>query len=126
MDIVVADIDGGPMILRNPGIPGRHWVSFELSGTRSNRLALNARIKIVAKGLTQTDEIHSGGSYLSQNDLRVHFGLGQAAIIDKVEIRWPSGRFETLSSLPADQYYSVLEGQGVVSPNRIRPIQAKH
>jgi ASPIC and UnbV len=53
-------------------IPGRHWVSFELAGTKSNRLALNARISIVAGGMTQTDEIHSGGSYLSQNDVRVH------------------------------------------------------
>ena len=67
MDVVINDLDGSPMILRNKGIPGRHWVSFELAGTKSNRLALNARIKIVAGGLTQTDEIHSGGSYLSQN-----------------------------------------------------------
>lgn len=78
MDVVVGDIDGSPMVLRNQGIPGRHWVSFELAGVKSNRLALNARIKIVAGGMTQTSEIHSGGSYLSQNDVRVHFGLGMA------------------------------------------------
>ena len=70
MDVVVEDLDSSPMILRNHGIPGRHWVSFELAGTKSNRLALNARVKIVAGGMTQTDEVHSGGSYLSQNDLR--------------------------------------------------------
>jgi hypothetical protein len=85
MDVVINDLDGSPMILRNKGIPGRHWVSFELAGTKSNRLALNARIKIVAGGLTQTDEIHSGGSYLSQNDLRVHFGLASA---EKIDRRW--------------------------------------
>src|SRR6202022_2452515 len=92
LDVVVSDLDGSPMVLKNHGIPGHHWVSFELAGSKSNRLALNARIKIVAGGMTQTDEIHSGGSYLSQNDLRVHFGLDKAAKIDSLEIRWPSGK----------------------------------
>ncbi|HEY0758708.1 MAG TPA: CRTAC1 family protein [Acidisarcina sp.] len=124
MDVVVGNLDGAPMVLRNKGIPGRHWVSFELAGTRSNRLALNARIKIVAAGVTQTDEIHSGGSYLSQNDLRVHFGLGPAMKIDTVEIHWPSGSVEKLTNLAADQFYSVLEGQGIVPVERIRP--ARH
>ncbi|HTG29534.1 MAG TPA: CRTAC1 family protein [Methylomirabilota bacterium] len=121
MDIVVGDLDGGPMILRNHGVPGQHWVSFELAGTKSNRLALNARIKIVAGGMTQTQEIHSGGSYLSQNDLRVHFGLGTAEKISSVEIHWPSGKVENLGDLAADHYYSVLEGAGIVPAERIRP-----
>src|SRR6202044_4008558 len=103
VDVVIGDIDGAPMILRNHGVTGNHWVSFELAGTKSNRLALNARIKIVAGGMTQTDEVHSGGSYLSQNDLRIHFGLAGATKIDKVEIHWPSGRTETLTTLLADQ-----------------------
>ncbi len=124
MDAVVGDLDGGPMILRNHGVPGRHWVSFELAGVKSNRLALNARVKIVAGGVTQTDEIHSGGSYLSQNDLRVHFGLGSTTKIDSVEIHWPSGKVESLSSLDADHFYSVLEGQGVVPAEKIRPVAA--
>jgi hypothetical protein len=114
MDVVISDLDGSPMILRNHGVPGRHWVSFELAGTKSNRLALNARIKLLAGGVTQTDEIHRGGSYLSQNDLRVHFGIGAANRIDSVEIRWPSGKIETLSGLAADRLYSVLEGQVIV------------
>ena len=121
MDVVIGDIDGAPMILRNHGIPGNHWVSFELAGTKSNRLALNARIKIVAGSMTQTEEIHSGGSYLSQNDLRVHFGLGAAQKIDSVEIRWPSGKIENLPGMAVDQFYAVLEGQGIVAPDRIRP-----
>jgi enediyne biosynthesis protein E4 len=78
VDVVVGDIDAAPVILRNHGISGNHRVSFELAGTKSNRLALNARIKIVAGGVTQTEEIHSGGSYLSQNHLRVPFRLGTA------------------------------------------------
>jgi hypothetical protein len=125
MDVVISDLDGSPMVLKNRGIPGHHWVSFELAGSKSNRLALNARIKIVAGGMTQTDEIHSGGSYLSQSDLRVHFGLGTAQKIDKVEVRWPSGTTETFSNLAVDQYYSVLEGNGIVSAERIRPAPKK-
>jgi hypothetical protein len=125
MDVVVGDIDGGPMILRNRGIPGRHWASFELTGTKSNRLALNARITIVAGGMTQTDEVHSGGSYLSQNDLRLHFGLANATKIDKVEIHWPFGRSETLTNLAVDQRYSVIEGSGIVPPERARPSAPK-
>ena len=121
VDVVIEDLVGAPMILKNLGVPGRHWVSFELAGTKSNRLAIGARIKLIAGGMTQTDEIHSGGSYLSQNDLRVHFGLAGATKIDRVEIRWPSGKMDTLTDLPADQFYSVLEGTGVVPAERIRP-----
>ena len=120
------DLDGSPMILRNHGVPGRHWVSFELAGTKSNRLALNARIKIVAGGMTQTDEVHSGGSYLSQNDLRIHFGLGSATKIDKVEIHWPSGLIEELKDLEVDKHYNVLEGKGIVDPSVARPQPVKH
>jgi hypothetical protein len=121
VDVVVEDLVGAPMILRNQGVPGRHWVSFELAGTKSNRLAIGARIKLIAGGMTQTDEIHSGGSYLSQNDLRLHFGLASLTKIDRVEIRWPSGKTDTLTDLPADQFYTVLEGAGVVPAERIRP-----
>jgi hypothetical protein len=121
VDIVVSDIDGSPMILHNKGIPGTHWVSFELAGTKSNRLALGARVTITAGGITQTDEVRSGGSYISQNDLRVHFGLANAAKIDSIEIRWPSSKVEKLTNLPADHFYAILEGSGVVAQEKIRP-----
>jgi enediyne biosynthesis protein E4 len=121
IDAVINNIDGTPMILRNHGVGGNHWISFELAGTKSNRLAIGARLKLVAGGMTQTSEIYSGASYLSQNDMRVHFGLGRATKIDSLEIRWPSGRVETIKGLAADKFYGVLEGQGIVSPERIRP-----
>jgi enediyne biosynthesis protein E4 len=121
MDLVVEDLVGSPMVLRNPGVPGRHWVSFELAGTTSNRLAIGARLKIVAGGMTQTEEIHSGGSYISQSDLRVHFGLGSATKIDSLEVRWPSGFVDTAKDLPADKFYGVLEGKGIMPPELIRP-----
>ena len=125
MDLVVEELTGSPLVLRNPGIPGRHWVSFELAGTKSNRMAIGARLKIVAGGMTQTDEIHSGGSYISQSDQRVHFGLGKATKIDSLEIRWPSGKVETLKDLEADKFYCVLEGEGIVPRARILPSAAQ-
>jgi hypothetical protein len=100
-------------------------VSFELAGTKSNRLALNARVEIVAGGVTQTAQVLSGGSYLSQNDLRVHFGLGSETKIDTIEIHWPSGAVNTVHNLNADRFYSVLEGAGIVPAERIRPGAAK-
>lgn len=121
VDVVVEDLAGAPMILKNNGVAGKHWVSFELQGTKSNRLAIGARLKIVAGGMTQTEEIRSGGSYLSQNDLRVHFGLNTATKIESVEIRWPSGKIELLKDLAVDKFYSVLEGQGIVPREKIIP-----
>jgi enediyne biosynthesis protein E4 len=121
MDLVVEDLVGKPMVLRNHGIPGRHWAAFELASQKSNRMAIGARLKLVAGGMTQTEEIHSGGSYLSQNDTRVHFGLGTATSIDSLEIHWPSGKVETFKGLSADKFYSVLEGQGIVPFETIRP-----
>ncbi len=121
MDVVIGDLDGRPMLLKNAGVPGRHWVSIELAGTKSNRLAIGARLKLIAGGMTQTDEVHSGGSYLSQNDLRIHFGLGAATKIDSLQIHWPSGHVDTITNLTADKFYSVLEGQGIVQATKIAP-----
>jgi len=125
VDVVVEDLDGPPMVLRNKGVPGRHWVSFELAGTKTNRLAINARIKITAGGMTQTSQVLSGASYLSQNDLRQHFGLGSATKIDSVEIAWPSGTVDTMKNLEADKFYSVLEGKGIVPREQITPGKPK-
>ena len=131
VDVIAEDLDGAPMILRNHGIPGNHWISFELQGTRSNRLALGARVTITTSSaagkMTQTEEVRSGGSYLSQNDLRIHFGLGKATKIESVEVRWPSGGKEDLAvkDLTMDRFYSVLEGKGLVSADEIRPPKAK-
>jgi enediyne biosynthesis protein E4 len=125
MDLVVEDLVGAPMVLRNRGVPGNHWVSFELAGSKSNRMAIGARLKLVGGGMTQTEEIHSGGSYLSQSDTRVHFGLGTAAKIQSLEIRWPSGNIETLKDLDADKFYCVLEGQGIVPAATLRPKAAR-
>ena len=121
VDFVIENLDGSPMVLHNAGVVGAHWVTFELAGTKSNRLALGARVTITAGGVTQTDEVRSGGSYLSQSDLRVHFGLAGAESVEKVEVRWPSGTVEEMKGLKANQIYAVLEGSGVVDAAKIRP-----
>jgi hypothetical protein len=118
IDVVVENIDGAPMILRNDGGSQKHWITLELVGSKSNRLAIGAKVKAVAGPLVQVDEVRSGGSYLSQSDLRVHFGLGDAAKVDRIEIHWPSGRSENLQNLPADRFYFVKEGEGVVLPQK--------
>ncbi len=121
LELVVENIEGRPMVLRTEPDARNHWIGLELAGTKSNRLALNVRVRVTARDLVQSDEVRSGGSYLSQNDLRLHFGLGAHARIDKVEIFWPSGKRETLTNLAVDQFYSVLEGEGIVPAERIRP-----
>jgi enediyne biosynthesis protein E4 len=118
--VVVENLKGEPMILRARGVKN-HWIGFELQGVQSNRLALNARVRVTAAGMTQLDEVHSGGSYLSQHDLRLHFGLASADHADKVEVIWPSGKVDVLGPLRADHIYSVLEGKGVVPFEEIRP-----
>jgi enediyne biosynthesis protein E4 len=122
IDIVVENLDGKAMILRPVGGVPNHWISFELAGTKSNRLALNARVKVVAGDLVQVDEVRSGGSYLSQNDLRVHFGLGTHERVDRIEIRWPSGKTETLTDLQADHFFAVKEAEGIVPRERLKPL----
>jgi enediyne biosynthesis protein E4 len=119
IDIVIENLKGSPTILRSQGGPSNHWISFELEGTKSNRLALNARIIATSGDLVQAREALSGGSYLSQNDLRLHFGLGNKDHLDKAEILWPDGKKETLTALAADHFYYVREGEGVI------PIQGK-
>ena len=115
LEAVVENLKGGPMILRPKGGPKNPWISFQLEGVKSNRLALNARVRATAGGLVQHGEVISGGSYLSQNDLRIHFGLGKNERIDNAKVFWPSGRVETLANLIADRFYTVREGSGVVS-----------
>jgi hypothetical protein len=121
IDLVIENLEGQPMILRPEGLSHNHWISLELEGTKSNRLALNAQVRVIAGPLTQTDEVRSGGSYMSQSDLRLHFGLGNHVQADRIEIVWPSGEKETLTNLAADRFYCIEEGAGPVACSQIRP-----
>ena len=117
LEAVIENLVGQPMILRPEGGPPNHWISFQLEGAgpKSDRLALNARVRATAGDLVQLGEVLSGGSYLSQNDLRLHFGLGSHERLDQAEVLWPDGKKERLTNLDANRFYLVREGQGVVS-----------
>ncbi|MHB1674246.1 MAG: CRTAC1 family protein [Acidobacteriaceae bacterium] len=121
LDLVVENLEGGPMILAPQGGPPNHWISLQLEGTKSNRLALNARVTTTAGELVQTGEVLSGGSYLSQNDLRIHFGLGSHDRADKLEIHWPDGTKQTFTNVSADHLYQVTEGKGIVPVDYAHP-----
>ena len=114
LEAVVENLVGPPTILRPQGGANHHWIGFQLEGTKSNRLALNARVRVTSGRLVQLGEVLSGGSYLSQNDLRLHFGLGDYEKADKAEVLWPDGKVEVLTNLAAGRYYHVREGAGVV------------
>lgn len=115
VDIVVLNVGEPPSLLLNTNKSGNHRVLFRLVGTKSNRAAIGARVTIHAGGMTQFDEVRGGGSYLSQNDLRLHFGLGAATKIDAVEVRWPSGKTESLKDVLADKIYTIVEEKGVLN-----------
>ena len=115
IDLVIENLTGEPMILRPEGGLANHWISFELEGVTSNRLALNTRVKATAGDLVQIGEVLSGGSYLSQNDLRIHFGLGSRDHLDRADILWPDGTTQTVNNLDADRFYRIREGKGIVS-----------
>jgi enediyne biosynthesis protein E4 len=113
IDIVVLNVGEPPSLLLNTSTNSNHRVLFKLEGTQSNRAAIGARVTIQAGKLRQLSEVRGGSGYLSQNDLRLHFGLADASNIDLVEIRWPNGKTENLKDLEADYIYTVVEGKGV-------------
>jgi enediyne biosynthesis protein E4 len=98
-----------PSLLRMAGKSANHWIEIKLEGVKSNRSAIGARVRVIAGGMVQTDEVRSGGSYLSQNDLRLHFGLGAADKVDQVEITWPGGRKQAQGNLGADRIVTIRE-----------------
>jgi hypothetical protein len=109
VEIAINNQNEPPTLLKQAGEPPGHWIILQLAGTRSNRSAIGARVKLTAGGQTQVDEVRSGGSYLSQNDLRLHFGIGDATRIDRIEIAWPSGIKQTLTKLPTDRVTKIDE-----------------
>jgi hypothetical protein len=110
LDILAINLNDRPSLYRNDGGNGNHWIGFRLEGTRSNRSAIGARIEIEAGGRKQISEVRSGGNYLSQDDMRLHFGLGETRRIDRVRIRWPNGNVEELGSFEADHFVTIREG----------------
>ena len=114
VDILIINLNEPPSLLRNDVAPGNHWIKVKLVGVTSNRSAIGARVLVKTGDVTQTQEVQSQSSFLSSNDPRLHFGLGQAAKAD-VRIRWPNGVWQALTEVKADQLVTVKEGVGVVA-----------
>ena len=112
VDIVLNNVNDTPDLFRVDSDPAAHWVAVRLVGTQSNRSAIGARVRVIAGGATRMDEVRGGGSYNSQNDLRVNFGLGPVAQVDRVEVRWPNGLEEHWTGIAADRILTVKEGTG--------------
>jgi hypothetical protein len=125
IDVAVNNQNDPPSLLHNMSSFPNHWVTIRLVGTRSNRDGLGARIQVLAGGRKQIDEVRSGGSYISQSDLRVHFGLGQATRIDLLEVRWPSGITDKLEGLPVNKFLTVEEGEGLIDHPGVAPASAR-
>ncbi len=114
IDALILNVGEPPTLLRNHLTNGNHWVEFKLEGTKSNRAAIGARLTIRTGKLVQFNEVRGGGSYLSQNDFRLHFGLAANTRIDSVEVSWPSGLVEQFSFPAVNQIYSIQEGTGIL------------
>jgi hypothetical protein len=120
IDVVVNTVNDFPQLLRCDSKLANNWIKVRTIGTKSNRSGIGARIACVtrvpgeSKPHRQIDEVRSGGSYISQNDLRIHFGLGKAEQVDRLEIRWPSGQVDSINDVKANQLLFVKEGEGVI------------
>ena len=114
VDLIIADLDGPPQLLRNDGGNANNSIMIKTVGVKSNRGGAGARVTVVAGDLTQTDEVRSGDSYLSQSDMRLHFGLEKRTKVDSIQVRWPSGNVDKISGVGVNRIITIKEGQGKV------------
>ena len=127
LDVVVNTVNDFPQLLRCDSRIGNNWIKIKTIGTKSNRSGIGARIKCIThlpseKSLhPQIDEVRSGGGYFSQNDLRVHFGIGKADKVELLEIRWPSGAVDTIRDIKPNQVIFVKEAEGIVRTMQFDP-----
>lgn len=128
IDIVVNCVNSIPQLLRCDSTLQRNWIKIKLVGTKSNRSGIGSKVKVVARTtsnsqqpLIQIDELRSGGSYFSQNDMRMHFGLDQAKTVDLVEVRWLSGQVDQWKNLDANLLYVLQEGGKLLQAQKLKP-----
>jgi hypothetical protein len=112
LDILVFNVGAPPSLFLNETRNDNHWITLHLVGTKSNRMAIGARVTVTTGDVKQVDEVRAGGSYLSTSDPRLHFGLGSAASFDRIEVLWPSGLLEQFPGGPGDRFVSLVEGSG--------------
>jgi hypothetical protein len=123
MSAVISNMNAPPTLLVNDLRNGNHWIAFRTIGSKSNRDGVGAKITVKAGKRTLVDEVRSGSSYVSNSDMRVHFGLGPAANIEWVQVRWPSGLVEQFRNVPVDAMHTLKEGSG--TPVNPLPASAK-
>src|SRR5260370_10933164 len=127
VDVVINNLDGPPQLLRNDGGNANNSILIKTIGVKSNRDGIGARVKVVSGDLSQIAEVYSEGSYLSQSDLRVHFGLEKRTKVNLIEVRWPSGTIDKIVDAGVNKIITVKEGQGIVEQkdfkNGARPLQ---
>ncbi|HUC54076.1 MAG TPA: CRTAC1 family protein [Candidatus Cybelea sp.] len=123
MSAVISNMNAPPMLLVNDVRNGNHWIAFHTVGSKSNRDGIGAKITVAAGARTLVDEVRSGSSYVSNSDVRVHFGLGSATKMESLQVRWPSGLVERFENLPVDAIHTLKEGSG--APVNPRPVSAK-
>jgi hypothetical protein len=125
LDILVFNAGAPPSLFLNETKNDNHWITLRLVGTKSNRMAIGARVTVTAGAAKQVDEVRAGGSYLSTSDPRLHFGLGSAASFDRIEVSWPSGLREQFPAGSGDRFVSLVEGSGAALPSGQAPPKEK-
>jgi len=116
MDALILNLNDPPSLLRNDGGNKQNWIKVKLVGTKCNRTAIGARVRVTTGKHTQMDEVHSGTSVMSQSDLRLHFGLGKADAVDEIEVKWPTTqKIEKFTQVKANQILTIREGDGIVA-----------
>jgi hypothetical protein len=115
MDVLVLNMNDLPSLLHNVGGNKQNWIKLKLIGTQCNRTAIGARVRVITSKHIQMDEVNSGTSVMSQNDLRLHFGLGVAETVDVIEVKWPTTwKIERFTKIAANQILTIREGAGIV------------
>jgi len=119
MDMLILNMNEVPSLLHNVGGNKQNWIKLKLIGTKCNRTAIGARARVITAKHIQMDEVCSGASVMSQNDLRLHFGLGTVETIDAIEVKWPTTqKTERFTNVKANQILTIREGDGIISPNK--------
>jgi enediyne biosynthesis protein E4 len=117
IDALILNLNDPPSLLRNEGGNQRNWIKIKLLGTKCNRTAIGARVRVVTGKHAQMNEVHSADSVMSQSDLRLHFGLGKAENVDLIEVKWPTTqKVERFTQVKANRIITIREGYGIIKP----------
>jgi hypothetical protein len=119
IDALILNLNDPPSLLRNDGGNKQYWIKIKLVGTKCNRTAIGARVRVITDKHIQMDEVHSGSSVMSQSDLRLHFGLGKIDTVDAIEVKWPTTqKVERFTKVKANQILTIREGEGIIATTK--------